>query len=207
MTGDERSTLANRRALGRTTSRYLSILALTVVASCGGSSGNPLGNPPLVNNPTSQGGQKLSFAYFERCINPIFFTQFGTNECGASGCHDSVHGSGGALRVIAGAATFDVTNPANTPDVMTNSDMHRNFVSAVGETLISNPPQSRLVIKPLVQGIFHGGGQIFASDQDPNIKLMEYWIGHPVQQGQDEFAPSNAMFTPPDPNVGACNTQ
>ena len=202
MTVDERANI--RRAL-RTTGRGLFLLALTVLTACGGSG---IGNPPTVSNPGSTGGQKLSFAYFQRCINPIFFTQFGANTCGASGCHDSTNGTGGALRVAPNAQVIDVTNAANTPDVIRATTMYQNFYSAQGQVLLSSPDQSRLLNKPLVRGVLHGGGQIFASTQDPNIRLIEYWITHPAPQGQDEFSPTTySMFTPADPNAGTCNSQ
>ena len=86
---------------------FLSITLLGTLAACGGSS-NPLGNPPVVSNPESAlGNQHLSFAYFQRCINPIFLAQLQaqgaatTNTCAGGGCHDTVTGTGGALRLIA----------------------------------------------------------------------------------------------------------
>lgn len=208
MTVDERERRLTRRRALSTTGRGLFLLALTALASCGGSNGNPLGNPQDVSNPGSTGGQKLSFAYFQRCINPIFFTQIGNNTCGGSGCHDSVNGTGGALRVTANATVVDVTNAANTPDVIRAGDMYRNFYSAQGQVLLADPMHSRLLTKPLVLGVLHGGGQIFASTSDPNVRLIEYWITHPAPQGQDEFSTATySMFTPADPNAGTCNTQ
>jgi hypothetical protein len=205
MTVDERA--KHRRALA-TTGRGFFLLALTVVTACGGSGNNPIGNPPTVNNPGQTGGQKLSFAYFQRCINPIFFTQIANNQCGASGCHDSTNGTGGALRVAPNAQVIDVTNPANTPDIIRATTMYQNFYSAQGQVLLTSPSQSRLLTKPLVQNVLHGGGQIFTNTQDPNVRLIEYWITHPAPQGQDEFSPATySMFTPADPNAGTCNTQ
>ena len=68
--------------------------------------------------------------------------------------------------------------------------------------------QSRLVQKPLLLNVLHGGGQILSGLSDPNSKLMQYWITHPAPQGQDEFSPATyALFTPADPNAGTCNTQ
>jgi len=193
MTVDER---AHKGRTLSTRSRGLLLLALTVLTACGGSGNNPIGNPPTVSNPATQGGRKLSFAYFQRCINPIFFTTIANNQCGASGCHDSVNGTGGALRVTGSATVVDLTNPANTPDVVRTTDMYRNFYSAQGQVLLATPDQSRLLIKPLVQGVLHGGGQIFANTSDPNVQLMEFWIRNPAPQGQDEFS-----F---DPNAGTC---
>jgi hypothetical protein len=86
--------------------------------------------------------------------------------------------------------------------------MYKNFYSAQGEVVVGAPTQSRLVQKPLLLNILHGGGQIFTSEQDPNIQRFEYWITHPMPDGQDEFSPAAAtMFTPADPNTGNCNTQ
>ena len=161
-------------------------------------------------------GQKLSFAYFQKCINPIFLAQLqiniggtvSTNTCAGSGCHDNTTGTGGALRVVANAQPLDVTDPANTPDTIRATDMYKNFYSAQGSVVIGSTTQSRLLAKPLVQGVLHGGGLIFANDQDPNAKLIEYWITHPSPNGQDEFSTATyAMFTPADPKTGTCNTQ
>ncbi len=88
------------------------------------------------------------------------------------------------------------------------TDMYKNFYSAQGEVVFGAPLSSRLLAKPLLLNVLHGGGLIFLSQDDPNVKLIRYWISRPMPQGQDEF--SNAaytMFTPADPNVGACNTQ
>jgi hypothetical protein len=197
--------------LRRTT---LSIALLGTLAACGGSS-NPLGNPPVVSNPQStQGNQHLSFAYFQKCINPIFLTQLQsqgsatTNTCAGGGCHDTVTGTGGAFRLVGAAATLDVSDPANTPDVIRASDIYKNFYSAQGMVVVGNTAQSRLVVKPLVLGVFHGGGQVFPDQNDPNIKLIKYWITHPAPLGQDEFSTATyTMFTPADPKTGTCNTQ
>jgi len=186
-------------------------VALVGLAACGG--GGPLGNAPTVSNPPATGGQKLSFVYFQKCINPVLVAQLalpggGTGSCAASGCHDNTNGTGGAFRMQGAAAAVDLSNPANTPDVVRLTDMYRNFFSAQGSTVIGAPTQSRLVNKPLVNGVLHGGGVIFASAQDPNVKLIEYWISRPMPEGQDEFSnASSAMFTPPDPATGTCNTQ
>ncbi len=201
MTVDERTRL--RRTL-RTVVRACIPLALTALAACGGS----LGNPPTVSNTGTQGGQKLAYAYFQRCINPIFFTTINSNTCGASGCHDNVNGTGGALRVTAGAVAVDVTNPANTPDVIRAGAMYRNYISAAGLVLVSTPLESLLIRKPLVRNTLHGGGQIFLTDTDPNLQLIEYWVTHPAPQGQDEFSTATySMFTGNDPVNGTCKTQ
>ena len=190
-------------------------LAAVLLSSCGGG-GNPLGNPATLINPTITAGSQLSFAYFQKCINPILKAQLqinvngvvSTNSCSSLGCHENVNGTGGALRVVPLAADVDLTNPANTPDVIRASDMYKNFYSAQGAAVVGSPAQSRILTKPQVQGVLHGGGLIFASAQDPNVKLIQYWISHPTPLGQDEFSTASFnLFTPADPVTGVCNTQ
>jgi hypothetical protein len=191
-------------------------LAAIFLASCGGG-GGPFGNPAsIVNDAASVQGQKLSFAYFQRCIDPIFRAQLqinqngviSTNSCAASGCHDTVNGTGGALRIVPDAALVDLANAANTPDVIRTMDMYRNYYSTQGMTIVGSPSQSRLLNKPQVLGTLHGGGLIFDTPTDPNLKLMAYWISRPMPQGQDEFSSAaDNMFTPPDAATGTCNTE
>lgn len=190
------------------------LAGLIGLAGCGG--GNPLSNPPDVNNPPGTGGQTLSYVYYQKCINPIFLAQLqiningvlSVNTCAAGGCHDTVSGTGGAFRMVGAAQPLDVTAPANTPDVIRASDMYKNFYSTQGEVVFGSLTQSRILAKPRLLNVLHGGGLIFETDQDPNVKLLQYWINHPVPQGQDEFSSAaNSMFTPADPATGACNTQ
>jgi hypothetical protein len=190
-------------------------LLAIMLASCGGG-GGPFGNPPTIENPGGSGGQKLSFVYFQKCISPILKAQLqidingviSTNSCAGSGCHDTVNGTGGALRVVPNAADVDLTDPANTPDVIRTSDMYKNYRSALGVVIPGSASESLLLKKPLVTGVLHGGGLIFHGPNDPNVQLMQYWVNRPSPQGQDEFSVAgNSMFTPPDPATGTCNTQ
>lgn len=185
------------------------------LAGCGGD-GNALDNPPTVQNPTTTSGQKLSFTYFQKCVQPVFLKQLqinqngviSTNTCAAAGCHDNVTGTGGAFRLLGSAQAVDLANPANTADVIRTTDMYKNFYSAQGEVVFGAPLSSRLLTKPLLLNVLHGGGLIFLSESDPNVMLIRYWISRPMPQGQDEFSSAaNSMFTPADPNVGTCNTQ
>jgi hypothetical protein len=182
--------------------------AVLALASCGG--GNPLANPDLVSNPLGTSGQKLSFAYFQKCINPVLQANLqidqggviSTNRCAGSGCHDNTNGTGGALRLVQTLQTGDLTNAANTPDVVRATDMYKNFYSSQGEVVIGSSTQSRLLAKPLLLNVLHGGGQIFPDLQDTNAKLIQYWISRPMPAGQDEFsAAADSMFTP----AGDCN--
>ena len=183
--------------------------------ACGGGDGNPLGNPPSIQNPPATGGQKLSFAYFQKCINPVFLASLqinqggvvSTNTCASSGCHDNSTGTGGALRLVQSAQAVNLADPANTPDAVRSSDMYKNFYSSQGSTVIGAPIQSRLLTKPLTLNVLHGGGVVFANQSDANARLIAYWIGRPMPQGQDEFSSAaNTMFTPADPTSGVCNT-
>ena len=197
------------------------IAGAALLASCGGG-GDPLSNPGSVTNPVVTGGATLAFPYFEKCIFPIFLKQLpitqngvtSTNTCAGAGCHDSNTGTGGALRVIVAATTIADTDLAAaatdsaTATTIRASDMYKNFYSAQGVTVFGSPIQSRLFDKPLVLNVLHGGGRIFTSEDDPNAKLISYWISHPVPNGQDEFSTSSySMFTPADPATGTCNTQ
>ena len=194
----------------------LAIAAAALLSSCGGSSGNPLDNPSTVTNPPILSGQHLAFAYFEKCVNPIFIAQLqinlggttSTNTCAGAGCHATLTGTGGAFRLVPDATPLDVTDPANTPTIIRASDIYKNFYSAQGEVVIGSTAQSRLLDKPLLLGVLHGGGLIFPSIADPNAQIIKYWLTHPAPDGQDEFSTATySMFTPPDPTTGTCNTQ
>ena len=183
---------------------------LALLGACGG--GSPLDNPNNVSNPPGALGQQLSFAYFQRCVNPVLNLPLpvniggviSTNTCAAGGCHDNGTGTGGALRLFGTAPAVDPTLASAT---VRASDMYKNFRSSLGETVVGNADQSRLMNKPLVRGVLHGGGLIFDRPDDPAAKLIRYWISRPMPQGQDEFSSAaNTMFTPADPATGACNT-
>jgi predicted small lipoprotein YifL len=207
-----------RHALHALTAAALVLAGLT---ACGGSgNGDPLSNPPLVTNaPGASGQSTLSYAYFQRCINPVFLEPLPitlngvatTNSCSNAGCHANATGSGGAFRIIASATPLVVADPANgvtgsTTATIQASDMYKNFISAEGEVVVNTPAQSLIVEKPLLLNVQHGGGRIFASEQDPHVKLLEYWISHPTPAGTGEFDSSSysQYFVNADPNHGAC---
>ncbi len=210
MTTAQQDDRAGKRAGRGVAASCLLVLGL---AACGGGGSNPVGNPPEVSNPGGVTGQKLSFAYFQKCINPIFLAQLqvniggaiSTNTCAGSGCHDNTTGTGGALRVVANAQPVDL---AGTPDTIRASDMYKNFYSAQGSVVVGSTTQSRLITKPLVLNVLHGGGLIFENQQDPNAVLIQYWITHPSPNGQDEFSTATySMFSNGDPNTGTCKNQ
>ena len=57
-----------------------------------------------------------------------------------------------------------------------------------GEVVFGDPLASRLIAKPLVRNVLHGGGIVFDSEDDPDVRLLRYWIEHPMPEGQDEFS-------------------
>ena len=210
------NTQRTRRSAAAVRSTVAAAAAVLGLASCGGGD-NPLDNPTSLSNPPLTGNQRLAFAYFQRCVFPVFLAQLpirfpnGTtsiNTCAASGCHDNTNGTGGAFRVIGNAQTIDLTNPANTADIIRASDMYKNFYSAQGEVVFGSPLTSRILAKPMVNGVLHGGGLIFDSAQDANARVLQFWINNPAPTGADEFSSATfGMFTPADPNTGTCRTQ
>ncbi|KPF42674.1 hypothetical protein D621_20400 [beta proteobacterium AAP51] len=200
--------------MSRPISRLLPFTAglALLLAACGG--GGVLDNPPNLANPPGATGQKLSFAYFQRCVNPVLNRPLpvilnGTtsiNTCASAGCHDNSTGTGGALRLVGQAV--DVNPNTLTADAIRATDMYKNYYSSLGESVVGSPDSSRMLNKPLVRGVLHGGGIIFENPNSPEARLIRYWISRPMPQGQDEFsAAANSMFTPPDPATGACNTE
>jgi hypothetical protein len=201
-----RSAAAVRR---RTVAAAFAVLGL---ASCGGGNDNPLDNPSTLSNPTLSGNQRLRFSYFQTCVFPVFLKPLqirfanGTtaiNTCAASGCHDNANGTGGAFRVIPNAQPIDLSSPANTADIIRASDMYKNFYSAQGEVVFGSPLTSRILAKPMVNGVLHGGGLVFESAQDADARLIQYWINNPSPSGSDEFSDPTFGFTPGP----VCNSQ
>jgi hypothetical protein len=191
---------------------FATLIATTtaLLAGCGG--GGALDNPPDIANPQGALGQKLSYVYFQRCVNPVLNAQLRVvingvatiNTCASGGCHDNGTGTGGALRLFGSAPAADPSLGAAT---VRASDMYKNYYSSLGETVVGSPDQSRIMNKPLVRGVLHGGGLIFDSVDTPEAKRFRYWISRPMPLGQDEFSPAaNSMFANSDPVNGVCNT-
>jgi hypothetical protein len=194
-----------------------------VFAACGGGA---FDNAPAVQNPQGNAnGQALSFAYFQRCVQPVLKkdlpvrigNQTTINSCAASGCHDNTNGTGGALRLTAGApdVAIALASPPNgtvangglSAAQIRQTEMYRNFYSAQGEAIIGVPLSSRLMLKPLVQTVLHGGGLVFDSADNADAKVIRYWISRPMPAGQDEFSDAaQALFANGDIAGGACLT-
>jgi hypothetical protein len=189
--------------------RVLSLsFAAAWLAACGG--GNPLDNPPSVANTPGGGGQNLSFVYYQYCVNPVLVKQLalpngGTGSCAGSGCHDNANGTGGAFRMEGDASTVDIA--AVSADEARQSAMYRNFFSAQGSSVIGGPTSSKMLTKPLVQGVLHGGGQVFANADTDEARILSYWISRPMPQGQDEFSSAAASMFSAAPSSDTCITQ
>lgn len=182
--GRPRAGLFGRRARAAAASALLGLLA-----ACGGGGGNPLDNPPDISNPGSGGGDKLAFDYFQYCVAPVVTVNVAepAKNCSNSNCH-APGGSGGAYRVIAGAALVAGGTPA---DAARTTDMYKNFHSAAAQAVLNAPNDSRLLNKPLNRGTLHSGGAIFASPADPGAAVISFWIANPLPPGADEFSNTN----------------
>lgn len=162
--------------------RYSVTWFCLLLAACGGGA---LDNPDDVANPPATEGRRLSFAYFQACVQPVLATPQGPNSaCAAAGCHDSATGTGGALRLSATAATEDT---AQAPERLRASAMYRNFFSAQGVTVIGNPGASLLLAKPRLANVLHGGGLIFSAETEATRRIA-FWISRPMPDVQDEFS-------------------
>ncbi len=208
MTEQTQRTRRSAAAVRCTAAAAFAVLGL---ASCGGGNDNPLDNPNTLSNPTLTGNQRLRFSYFQTCVFPVFVkplpVQIGgattINTCAASGCHDNANGTGGAFRVIPNAQPIDLANPANTADIIRASDMYKNFYSAQGEVVFGSALTSRLLAKPMVNGVLHGGGLVFENAADPDARLIQYWINNPTPTGSTAFRDPTFGFTPGP----VCNSQ
>jgi hypothetical protein len=181
--------------------------AALLLASCGGSS--PLDNPPDVNNGGSGGtnGNRLSFSYFQKCVNPIVTTAVDPNKnCANAGCHGP-NGAGAAYRALIAAA--DVPLPVGAGQAETvrqTEDMYKNFRSAAGQATLTNVALSSLLTKPL-NTVIHRGGQIFPNASVTEAQIIRFWISNPVPATDDEFSASidHILFSNGDPVTGTCN--
>jgi hypothetical protein len=175
---------------------------LSLLAGCGG--GGPLGNPDEVSNPAATEGRHLSFTYFQACVHPVLSTPqagpSGNNTCAAGGCHDSVTGTGGALRLAGTAAGVD---PALPPEQVRATAMYRNFFSAQGVSVIGSPAASLLLAKPRLLNVLHGGGLVLAADSEA-ARRIAFWIARPMPPGQDEFSVAGLALLGTD---GDCRTE
>lgn len=151
---------------------------------------------PVENTPGSPSGT-LCFDYFQRCVYPLVLDAAlpidrnndgifeAVNTCSASGCHLDPGTSGGALRIKPGLAPVDLSTM--TVAQVQATDIYVSFKSVKGSADINSPRQSNLLRKPLVE-VSHGGGRIFASDQDSAARQLSFWVTNRAPAGGNEFS-------------------
>ena len=129
-----------RRARARRSSRRDCVAAIAL-AACGGG-GNPLGNPPTVEQPARQRRAEAVV----RLLPDAASTRSSWRSCRSTRTASSrptpAPARAATTTPTAPAAPsascrtpqpVDVTDPANTPDVIRATDMYKNFYSAQGE--------------------------------------------------------------------------
>ena len=124
----------------------------------------------------------------------------GSNTCAAGGCHDSLTGTGGALRLDGSAAVVDLALPV---DQIRGQAMYRNFFSAQGVSVIGNPAASLLLAKPRLLNVLHGGGLVLDADSEA-ARRITFWISRPMPPGQDEFSSAGLALLDA---AGGCGTR
>ena len=138
--------------------------------------GGTLSGCPEVSVTPVNPGQQLCQEFFEACVNPILVSPITVDQtgqqktCAAPGCHHVDTGPGGALKL----------DPLARPG---SDAIQANFISAKSFANISDPPLSKLLLKPLAGSLSfvdsHAGGDIFADPNDLNYQEILYWISHP----------------------------
>lgn len=150
------------------------------------------------NGPVQGTGTTLCYVDFQRCVNPILQATLnaqGSNggitqvSCAGSACHETdpatglPTGSGGDFHIYPDAESDS-----------TGKQMQYNFISARGEADLSNPSQSKLLLKPSASGrafVGHAGGNIFPTDSDACHVAIQTWISNRVA---DENDPNSCGF-------------
>lgn len=117
----------------------------------------------------------LDHTTFVGSIQPIL----DNTGCSQQGCHfrdkanPNIGGPGGSLRLF----ICTVNDPCSPQELLANHD------SAAGMSDLVNPPNSKLLTKPLALqggGVQHLGGEIFTSTTDPNYLAVFSWIQNPL---------------------------
>ena len=140
-------------------------------------------------------GGTLCFDYYQRCVDPVFNAVL-VNEgnvftCAASGCHQNPGSAGGAFKIFPGQVPLaSIADPAQVHQ----APIYANFLSAKGAAYLGAPRESFLIRKPLVEGVLHGGGRVFANDMAPGARQFLYWI---TNRASDELSPQCAQLFDP----------
>ena len=148
-----------------------SLLVMVLVLTLG-ACGDPVSNFEL------QGVGTLDCPMFQATVNAILDQDIGGRTCSAAGCHLIGQSAGGAFKIYANAQP-------NSPQ------MQYNYLASKGFANLTDPPQSKLLLEPLLgaQSIVgsHAGGDIFASTSDPNYQTILAWITNQIQGSSSCF--------------------
>lgn len=147
----------------------LPLLFVFAVGLCSGASGQNAGTP--ANGKTSAAatpGPSLDYEFFKTKVQPIFLKQRG-EHARCYGCHIL---SNRILRL-------EPLSPGSTD--WNDEQSRKNFQSALEVVNSDDPAASRLLLHPLAPEAggdpFHSGGRQFASQDDPDWRVMAEWVG------------------------------
>ena len=143
----------------RWNARAAAAIALASAAGFALAAGHGCDKPSSTSPEPPGGGANyvLDFAVFQSQVEPILT---------ARGC-DDLNCHGGGIR-----GTFELS-PANDKDVTFDFSQARLQVNG------NDPAASTLLVKPLAEsagGAAHGGGEFFASTDDPDYQTLRAWI-------------------------------
>jgi hypothetical protein len=155
-----------------------------------------------VANPPGASGQKLSFLYFQRCVNPVLNTPLPvriggnttTNTCAAGGCHDNVSGTGGALRLLGSAAPVDASA---LPDARARQrHVQELLLIARGKRGRQSRPEPPAEQAAGAQHTARGRPGLRDGGRPIAAQLIRYWINHPMPAGRTNSAPRPTPCSP-----------
>ena len=116
----------------------------------------------------SQGKPPLDYETYKATVQPIFLERReGHVRCYT--CHSENNNSFHLERLSSGSNTF------------TEEQSRKNYASASGLAVPSDPASSKLLIHPLAPeaggDLFHSGGRQFETKNDPDWKILAQWLG------------------------------
>jgi hypothetical protein len=121
----------------------------------------------LASQPASRAAPALDYGFFKARVEPIFLRK----RDGHTRCYVCHAGSNNAFRLeklSPGASTWS------------EEQSRKNFEMASRLVNAGDPAASRLLQHPLAPeaggNVFHSGGRQFASQDDPNWKILADWV-------------------------------